>query len=76
MGHWNRGRPNTTCRVEEFVDIIGPLKPNFTHHPRFNELMRARFVEFGCDLQDTYLDVPRRRVISSHGPDQLVAAHL
>lgn len=53
--------------VEEFVRIIGPLKTNFTHHPRSKELMRALFTEFGCDLESTYLDVPRLRVVSSDG---------
>jgi len=51
--------------VERFVDIFGPLKPRFIHHPRTKQLMRDALSSLGCDLDDTYLDVPRLRGVTS-----------
>lgn len=52
--------------VEEYVRILGELKPGFIHHPRSKELIRQLLVEFGCDLAKTYFDVPRLRT-ATHG---------
>ncbi len=53
--------------VEEFVKIVAPLKPRFIHHPRTKELIRNILIEFGCDLETTYQDVPRLRNATSDG---------
>ena len=53
--------------VEQFVERFGPAKPRFIHHPRTKELVRALAGEFGCDLQETYLDVPLLRGVTSDG---------
>ena len=52
--------------VEEFVNIIGPLKSRFTNHLHTKELVRNILSEFGCDLDKTYFDVPRLRIVT-HG---------
>jgi hypothetical protein len=51
--------------VEEFVAIFGPLKPRFIHHPHTKEVVRAVLSDFGCDLDETYQDVPRLRAVTS-----------
>jgi hypothetical protein len=47
--------------VERCVEILAELKPRFIHHPRSKELLRQVLAERGCDLQETYFDVPRLR---------------
>jgi hypothetical protein len=51
--------------VERFVEIFGPLKPKFIHHPQTKELMRQLLVQVGCDADQTYVDVPRLRGVTS-----------
>jgi Phytanoyl-CoA dioxygenase (PhyH) len=51
--------------VEDFVEIVAPLKPRFIHHPRTKQLLREILSEVDCDLEKTYFDVPRLRVVSS-----------
>jgi hypothetical protein len=51
--------------VEKFVEIFGPLKPRFIHHPKTKELLRNIAVDLGCDLGQTYIDVPRLRGVTS-----------
>jgi hypothetical protein len=53
--------------VEKFVELGGPLKPAFIHHPRTKELIRDVIADLGCCLDDTYLDVPRLRLATSNG---------
>lgn len=53
--------------VEEFVAVLAELKPRFIHHPRSKELICALLGEFGCDLDQTYFDVPRLRTSTSGG---------
>ncbi|WP_200840960.1 phytanoyl-CoA dioxygenase family protein [Geminicoccus flavidas] len=53
--------------VEKFVQLGGPLKPAFIHHPRTKELIRDVVADLGCALEETYLDVPRLRLATSHG---------
>jgi hypothetical protein len=52
--------------VERFVEIVAPLKPRFIHHPRTLELLRALLLDLSGDPEDTYFDVPRMRVATSH----------
>ena len=37
------------------------------HHPRTRDLIRNIMDEFHCDLQKTYIDVPRLRMVTSDG---------
>lgn len=53
--------------VEEFVKRVGPLKSRFTNDRHTKELIRNLLSEFGCDLDDTYFDVPRLRIVPAHG---------
>jgi hypothetical protein len=53
--------------VEKYVEIVAPLKPKFIHHPKTKELLRAVLEDFGCDLDETYQDVPRLRMVTSDG---------
>lgn len=53
--------------VEEFVRIFAPLKPAFIHHSKTKQLIQELLSEFGCDLEETYLDVPRLRAVTSDG---------
>lgn len=51
--------------VEKYVAILADLKPKFIHHPRCKELIPAMLADFGCDLEQTYFDVPRLRTACS-----------
>jgi hypothetical protein len=51
--------------VETFVDTFGPLKPRFIHHAETKRLMRQVLLDLGCDHDETYLDVPRLRGVTS-----------
>jgi hypothetical protein len=58
--------PQTAYRdlaIEDFIGRAGPLKTRFTNDRRTKELVRTLLVEFGCDPQDTYFDVPRLRIV-------------
>lgn len=51
--------------VEAYADVLAALKPKFIHHPRAKECIRAILREHGCDLEQTYFDVPRMRTATS-----------
>jgi hypothetical protein len=51
--------------VEDFAALLANVKPRFIHHPRSKELIRNLLGEFGCDLEQTYFDVPRLRTSTS-----------
>lgn len=51
--------------VEEFAAVLADLKPRFIHHPKSKDLIRDVLAEFGCDLEQTYFDVPRLRTSTS-----------
>jgi len=53
--------------VERYVEICAPLKPAFIHNDRTKELVRGVLEELGCDLERTYQDVPRLRMVTSDG---------
>jgi hypothetical protein len=53
--------------VEEFVERFAPVKPAFIHNPQTRALLRDVIAEFGCSEDDTYLDVPRLRGVTSDG---------
>jgi hypothetical protein len=53
--------------VEEWVGRFGPMKPLFIHHPRTKVLVRDVLHEVGSDLDESYMDVPRLRGVTSDG---------
>ena len=53
--------------VERFAEILGTLKPAFIHHPESKRHVTAVLEELGCDLDETYFDVPRLRSSTSSG---------
>ncbi len=53
--------------VEQYVSIVAPLKPNFIHHPKTKQLMAELVEDLGCDLEQTYVDVTRLRMVTSDG---------
>jgi hypothetical protein len=53
--------------VEAYSAILGKLKPFFIHHPRSKECIQGVLEELGCDLDETYFDVPRMRSSTSDG---------
>jgi hypothetical protein len=52
--------------LARFIEIAGPLKPRFIHHPKTRELQKAYLKALGYDSNRTYMDVPRMRVVTSH----------
>ncbi len=53
--------------VERYVEICTPLKPQFIHHPQTKAMIQEILREFQCDMDKTYLDVPRLRMVTSDG---------
>jgi hypothetical protein len=53
--------------VERYVEICAPLKPAFIHNDTTKRLVRELLEDLGCDLEWTYQDVPRLRMVTSHG---------
>jgi len=53
--------------VERYVEICAPLKPAFIHSDETKQLIRTVLDDFGCDLDRTYQDVPRLRMVTSDG---------
>jgi hypothetical protein len=47
--------------VEKYVQILKELKPSFIHHPDCKRLIPALLEELGCNMEQTYFDVPRLR---------------
>jgi hypothetical protein len=56
-----------SIEVDEFIDRVGPLKTLFTNDDRTKVLVRDVLGAFGCDLDTTYFDVPRLRVVPHGG---------
>lgn len=53
--------------VEQFSGILAELKPAFIHHPKIKPLLQQLLAERGCNLDETYFDVPRLRSSTSDG---------
>ena len=53
--------------VEEYAAVLSRLKPQFIHHPKAKECIRAILNDLGCDIGETYFDVPRMRTSTSDG---------
>src|SRR5450432_3258459 len=46
-------------QVERFADILGELKPRFIHDAESKRHVKNILAELGCDLEQTFFDVPR-----------------
>jgi hypothetical protein len=46
---------------ELVAEILSKLKPQFIHHPQCKLLLPRILADHGCDLDNTYFDVPRMR---------------
>jgi hypothetical protein len=53
--------------VEKYVSIVAPLKPQFIHNDTTRRLIQEVLTELNCDLETTYQDVPRLRMVTSDG---------
>ena len=53
--------------VENFVSIAASLKSSFTNSEKTVELIREVLKDKGCDLDATYFDVPRLRIVTHGG---------
>jgi len=47
--------------VEQCVEKLANLKPQFIHHAKSKEYIQGMLAEAGCDLEKTHFDVPRLR---------------
>jgi hypothetical protein len=47
--------------AEKSAEVLGLLKPQFIHHPEAKKYIQGMLTELGCDLSQTYFDVPRMR---------------
>jgi hypothetical protein len=47
--------------AEKCAEILATLKPKFIHHPQSKQYIQEMLSEMGCDLSQTYFDVPRMR---------------
>ena len=54
--------------VERYANyLLGKLKPTFIHHPESKRHLQAILQDLGCELEQTYFDVPRMRSSTSDG---------
>jgi len=53
--------------LARYVEILSELKPRFIHHPESKSFLRDILERRGCDLDQTYFDVPRLRTSTSDG---------
>jgi hypothetical protein len=53
--------------VEEFLAAESSLKQQIMHHPQTNQLVQSLLQEFGCDLSNTYFDLPQLRIMPYRG---------
>jgi len=48
---------------EQMAKMLGRWKPEFIHHPRSKEFVRAIIGEVGFSMADTHFDVPKPRTV-------------
>ena len=64
--------PQDPCQAQhhmaavDFAALLSSLKPAFMHHPDVKCMVQDMLCEFGCDLSQTYFDIPRMRTMT-HG---------
>ncbi|MGH8730037.1 MAG: hypothetical protein ACREV9_18170, partial [Burkholderiales bacterium] len=51
--------------VEKYAAILSTLKPRFINHPQSKKYIQGILHETGCDLNETYFDIPRMRSVTS-----------
>jgi hypothetical protein len=51
--------------AEQYAAVLAELKPKFIHHPDSKLHIQQLLSDLGCDLQQTYFDVPRMRTATS-----------
>ncbi len=56
-----------TMKVEDFVSVAASLKSKFTNDDKTKKLIQNLLTEYSCDLEKTYFDVPRLRIVTSGG---------
>jgi Phytanoyl-CoA dioxygenase (PhyH) len=54
-------RAHESLPAERCAEILADLKPKFIHHPKSKQCIQNMLAELGCDLDETYFDVPRMR---------------
>jgi hypothetical protein len=54
-----------SMEVGRYADLLGKLKPAFIHHPESKAHLKTILEDLGCDLENTYFDVPRMRSSTS-----------
>ncbi len=47
--------------AEKCAEILATLKPRFIHHSESKQCIQGMLADLGCDLSQTYFDVPRMR---------------
>lgn len=52
--------------VEVYAELLGKLKPAFIHHAESKRHLCNILEDLGCDLEQTYFDVPRMRTSTSN----------
>src|SRR5262245_23758354 len=67
FGELDGRRAQFSISVEDFVKRLGPLKSGFTNHLGTKKLTRDIIETLGCNLDRTYFDVPRMRVVTHGG---------
>jgi hypothetical protein len=50
---------------QEYVDVLAKLKPTFINHPHSKALVASILDDLRVDLDQSYLDVPRMRTMTS-----------
>ena len=55
-----------TMGAAEYNAILADFKPRFINHERSKQLVQQLLIDFGCDPEKTYFDVPRMRTATSH----------
>jgi len=54
-------RAHQNLTAEQTIEILARLKPAFIHHAVTKRLLQRTLLDFGCDPDQTYQDVPRLR---------------
>jgi hypothetical protein len=67
FGDLNPEVAQTAMPVGRYVEVLSELKPKFIHHPQSKLFVRDILERRGCDLDQTYFDVPRLRTSTSDG---------
>ncbi len=53
--------------AREYAQVMSRVKPKFIHHPDCKVLLPRLMASIGCDLEQTFFDVPRMRSATSDG---------